>query len=116
MMNRRDDLRKRDATSPELPRWNKDTKNRICTNIKNEDFVEAMDLAKLWRTIKGIDVRAKREAENKAITFQWKLDLIVQAADHQVQSPVQRHTSSRETRRGKPRGSHWRGHKHSLRT
>ena len=37
------------------------------------DFVEPMDqktdVTKLWRTIKGIDGRAKREAENEAITF-----------------------------------------------
>ena len=27
------------------------------------------DLTKLWRTIKGIDGSAKREADNEAITF-----------------------------------------------
>ena len=40
----------------------------VCTNGKNGDFVETMDqktdLTKLWRTIEGIDGRAKREAEN----------------------------------------------------
>ena len=39
------------------------------------------DVTKLWRTIKGIDGRAKREAEN--------LILIVQAASHQVEPTVQ---------------------------
>ena len=45
----------------------------MCTNGINGDFVETMDqktdVSKLWRTIKGIDGRAKREAENEAITF-----------------------------------------------
>ena len=38
-----------------------------------ERFVETLDLktdvTKLWRTINGIDGRAKREAENEAITL-----------------------------------------------
>ena len=75
VMNRRYDLRKRDPTSPELPILNKYIQNRICVHKRKEngDFVETMDqktdLTKLWRTINGIDGRAKREAENKAITF-----------------------------------------------
>ena len=75
MMNRRDDLRKRDPTSPELTRLNKTIQNRICVHKRKKwrDFVETMDqktfLTKLWRTINGIDGRAKREAENEAITF-----------------------------------------------
>ena len=32
VMNRRDDLRKRDPTSPEVPRLNKDIRNRICVH------------------------------------------------------------------------------------
>ena len=32
VMNRRDDLRKRDTTSPELPKLNKDSQNRICVH------------------------------------------------------------------------------------
>ena len=32
VMNRRDVLRKRDPTSPELPRLNKDIQNRICVH------------------------------------------------------------------------------------
>ena len=75
VMNRRDDLRKRDPTSPELPRLNKAIQNRICVHKRQKwrDFVETMDqktdVTKLWITIKGIDGRAKREAENEAITF-----------------------------------------------
>ena len=75
MMNRWDDLHKRDHTSPELPRLNKAIQNRICVHKRQQwrDFVETMDqktdLTKLWRTIKEIDGRAKREAENEAITF-----------------------------------------------
>ena len=75
MMNRRDDLRKRDPTSHELPRLNKAIQNRICLHKRQKlrDFFETMDqktdLTKLWRTIIGIDGRAKREAENEAITF-----------------------------------------------
>ena len=75
MMNRRDDLRKRDPTSPELPRLNNTIQNRICVHKRQKwrDFVETMDqktdVTKLWRTIKGTYGRAKREAENEAITF-----------------------------------------------
>ena len=75
MMNRRDDLCKRDPTPPELPRLNKAIQNPICVHKRKKwrDFVETMDqktdLTKLWITIKGIDGRAKREAENKAISF-----------------------------------------------
>ena len=84
MMNRRDDLHNRDPTSPELPRLNKDIQNRFCVHKRKKwrDFVETMDqktdLNKLWRTIRGIDGRAKREAENEALKkLQWNLVLIV---------------------------------------
>ena len=58
---------KEDPTSHELPRLNKAIQNRICVHKRQKwrDFVENMDqktdLTKLWRTIKGIDGRAKRE-------------------------------------------------------
>ena len=74
VMTRRDDLRKREPTSPELPRLNYDILNRIYAlkRQKWRDFVETLDqqtdVTKLWRTIKGIDGRAKCEAENEAIT------------------------------------------------
>ena len=69
VMTRRDDLRKRDRTSSELPRLNKDILKRICDH-KRINFVDNMDhktdITKLWRTIKEIDGRAKRTAENEA--------------------------------------------------
>ena len=109
MMNRRDDLRKRDPTSPELPRLNKTIQNRICVHKRQKwrDFVETMDqktdVTKLWRTIKGIDGRAKREAENEAITFNGiSLSSSKQLATKFNQqfntSKLGRHTSSRDTR------------------
>ena len=93
VMTRRDDLRKRDPTSPELPRLNYDIQNRIYAHRRQKwrDFVETLDqktdVTKLWRTIKGIDGRAKRV-------------LIVQAASNQQfnTSKLGRHTSSGETR------------------
>ena len=44
-MNRRDDLRKRDPTSPELPGLNKTIQNHICVHKRKKwkDFVETMD-------------------------------------------------------------------------
>ena len=61
------------------------------------------DVTKLWRTIKGIDGRAKREAENEAITFnEISLSSSKQLATKFNQqfntSKLGRHTSSRETR------------------
>ena len=46
VMNRQDDLRKREPTSPALPRLNKDILNRICVHKRKKiwrDFVETMD-------------------------------------------------------------------------
>ena len=108
-MNRRDDLRKRDPTSSELPILNKATKNRICVHKRQtwRDFVETMDqkpdLTKLWRTIKEIDRRAKREAENEAITlngisFSSSKQLATKFNQQFNTSKLGRHTSSRETR------------------
>ena len=100
VMNRRGDLRKRDLTSPELPRLNKAIQNRICVHKRQKwrDVVETMDV--LWRTIKGIDGRAKRQAENEAITFNG-----ISFSSSKQQPPsstnnskLGRHTSSRETR------------------
>ena len=108
-MNRRDDLRKTDPTSPELPRLNKAIQNRICVHKRKKwsDFVETMDqktdVTKLWRTIKGIDGRAKREAENEAITFNGisfssSKQLATKFNQQFNTSKLGRHTSSRETR------------------
>ena len=95
VMTRRDDLRKRDPTSPELPRLNYDIQNRIHAHKRQKwsDFVETLDqktdVTKLWRTIGGIDGRAKREAVNEAITFNGISFSSIQAASHQVQPAVQ---------------------------
>ena len=61
------------------------------------------DLTKLWRTIKGIDGRAKREAENEAITFNGisfssSKQLATKFNQQFNTSKLVRHTSSRETR------------------
>ena len=109
MMTRRDDLCKRDPTSPELPRLNYDIQKRIYVHKRQKwrDFVETMDqktdLTKLWRTIKGIDGRAKREAENEAITFNGisfssSKQLATKFNQQFNISKLGRHTSSRETR------------------
>ena len=74
---------------------------------KWRDFVETMDqktdVTKLWRTIKGIDGRAKREAENEAITFKGisflsSKQLATKFNQQFNTSKLGRHTSSRETR------------------
>ena len=58
VMPRRDNLRKRDPTSSELPRLNYDTHHRIYAHTRQTwiDFVETLDqktdATKLWRTIK----------------------------------------------------------------
>ena len=109
VMNRRDYLRKRDPTSPELPKLNKAIQNRICVHKRQKwsDFVETMDqrtdLTKLWRTIKGLYGRAKREAENEAITFNGisfssSKQLATKFNQQFNTSKLDRHTSSRETR------------------
>ena len=113
MMTRQDDLRKRDCTSPELPRLNKDIQKRICEHKRKKwrDFVENIDHksdnTKLWRTIKGIDGRAKRTAENEAISFngisfssstQLAAKFNKQFNKQFNTSKLGRHSSSRETR------------------
>ena len=79
MMTRRSDICKRDPTSLEQPRLNYDIQNRIYVHKRQKlrDFVETLDqktyVTKLWGTIKGIDGRAKGEAENETITFNGSL-------------------------------------------
>ena len=97
VMTRRDDLCKRDPTSPELHRLNYDIQNRIYAHNRQTD------VTKLWITIKGIDGRAKREAENEAITFNGiSFSLSKQLATKFNQqfntSKLGKHTSSSETR------------------
>ena len=109
MMTRRDDLRKRDRTSPELLRLNKDIQKRICEHKRKKwrDFVENMDhktdITNLWRTIKGIDGKAKRTAENEAISFNGisfssSKQLAAKFNKQFNTSKLGRHSSSRETR------------------
>ena len=109
VITRRDDLRKRDPTSSELPRLNYDIQNRIYAHKRQKwrDFVETLnqktDVTKLWRTIKGIDGRAKREAENEAITFNGisfpsSKQLATKFNQQFNTSKLGRHTSSSETR------------------
>ena len=109
MMTRLDDLRKRDPTSPELSRLIYDTQNRIYAHKRQKlrDFVETLDqktdVTKLLRTIKGIDGRAKREAENEAITyneisFSSSKQIATKFNQQFNTSKLGRHTSSSETR------------------
>ena len=109
VMTRRDDLRKRDPTSPELPRLNYDIQNRIYAHKRQQlrYFVETLDqktdVTKLWRTIKGIDGRAKREAGNVVITFiessfSSSKQLLARFSQQFNTSKLGRHTSSSETR------------------
>ena len=109
VMTRRDDLRKRDLNSPELPRLNYDIHNRIYAHKRQKlrDFVETLaqkkDITKLWITIKGIYGRAKRDAENEAITFNGSLfsssKQIAAMLNQQFNtSKLGGHTSSSETR------------------
>ena len=109
MMTRRDDLRKRDPTSYELPRLNYDIQNRIYAHKRQtwRDFVETLDqktdVTKLWRTIKGIDGRAKREAESEAISFNGSSfssckQLAARFNQQFNTSKLGRHPSSSETR------------------
>ena len=109
VMTIRDDLRKRDPTSSELQRLNKDIQKRICEHklTKWRNFVENMDkktdLTKPGRTIKGIDDRAKRTSENEAITFNAisfssSKQLAAKFNKQFNTSKLGRHSSSRETR------------------
>ena len=96
VMTRRDELRKRDPTSPELPKLNYDIQNRIYTHKRQKwrDFVETLDqktdVTELWRAIKGIDGRERR------YYLQWKLVLIIQADCSQVQ-PIVQHVKAGKT-------------------
>ena len=61
------------------------------------------DLTKLWRTIKGIDLRAKHTAENEAITFNGisfssSKQLAAKFNRQFNTSKLGRHSYSRETR------------------
>ena len=75
MMSARDDLSSRDPTSPALSQMNDEinqAKNRHKRD-KWRTFVETLDhksaSSKLWRTIKTLDGKSTKTAENEAITF-----------------------------------------------
>ena len=105
----RDDLHKTYPTSHELPKLKYDIHNRIYAHKRQKwrYFVETLDqktdVTKLWRTIKGIDDRAKRDAENEAITFNGSSfssskQLIARFNQQFKTSKLGRHTSTSETR------------------
>ena len=105
VMTRRDDLRKRDPNSHELPRLNYDIYAH--KRQKWRDFVETLDqktyVTKLRRTIKGIDSRAKRDTKNEANTFNGSSftspkQLAAMLNQQFNTSKLGRHTSSSETR------------------
>ena len=102
VMSRRDDLRKRDPTSPELPRLNYDIHKRQTLRDSVETLDQKTDVTKLWRAIKVIDGKAKREAENETITFNgssFSSSKQIEAMfNHQFNtSKLGRHSSSGET-------------------
>ena len=107
------------------------TPQRTCTSRdtqkeKLRDFVETLDqktdVTKLWSTIKGIDDRAKREADNEAITFNGRSfssskQLAARFNQQFNTSKLGRHTSSSDTRfvTRETNGNRWRWHRHSPR-
>ena len=103
VMTSLDDLQKRDHTSPDLPRLNKDIQKRICVHKRQKwrDFVQTMDqktdLTKLWRTIKGIDGRAKTHGSER-ISFSSSKQLVAKFNQQFNTSKLGRHIYSSETR------------------
>ena len=78
LTKKRDELRQRDHTSPELQRLNEEI-TRTTTARKQakwKQFVETMDhktdSSKLWRMIKAIGGKSIPTAENEAIVFNEK--------------------------------------------
>ena len=111
MMTRREDLRKRDHTSPELPILNKAIQKRTCEHkrLKWRDFVENLDhetdITKLWRTVKGIDGRdilshgdGRERISFNGISFPSSKQLVAKYNKQFNTSKLGRHSSSRETR------------------
>ena len=79
------------------------SKQRHTTSLLDETLDQKTDVTKLWRTIKGIDGRAKRHAENVAITFNGSSfssskQLAARFNQQFNTSKLERHTSSSETR------------------
>ena len=71
MMEKRDDLRKQDPTSPRLSTMNDEITKATSDHKRRQwrEFVESIDHStdstKLWRTIKGIDGKSKQTTENE---------------------------------------------------
>ena len=94
LTKKRDDLRQRDHTSPELQRINDEIKRATTAHkqAKWKQFVETLDhktnSSKLWRTIKAIDGKSKPTVENEAIVFQPETYLITEIHRQQFQETV----------------------------
>ena len=105
----RDELRRRDHTSPELQRLNEEITRTTTAHkqAKWKQFVETMDhktdSSKLWRTIKAIDGKSTPTAENEAIVFNEKptsspKDIANKFNKQFTTSKLGIHSSSHETR------------------
>ena len=110
LMEKRDDIRSRDPTSSELPRLNDEIKSAISNHKRDKwrEFVGTLDQrtnsTKLWRTIKSIDGRAKRQPDNEALFFNDKAiskpKLLANRFNQQfTTSKLGRHKSSKESRK-----------------
>ena len=109
LTNKRDDLRQRHHTSPELQRINEEI-TRTATAHKQakwKQFVETMDhkinTSKLWRMIKAIDGKSTPAEENEAIVFNEKptssqKDIANKFNKQFTTSKLGIHSSSHETR------------------
>ena len=103
--SRTDEMTSVKETPPHLPRLNRHPEPHLrAQTAKIESFAETMDqktdLTKLWRTIKGLDSRAKRETENEEITFNTLSSSKQLASKFNQQfntSKLGRHTASSET-------------------
>ena len=95
VMTRRDDLRKRDPTSPEQPKLNYDIQNRIYAHKRQQfrDFIETLDqktdVTMLWELLKELMAKQNARGRERSYYLQRNLVLIAQAASHQVQPTVQ---------------------------
>ena len=108
-MEERDDLRKQDPASPRLSTINDEITKATLDHKRRQwrEIVESIhprtDSIKLWRTIKGIDVKSKQTEENEGITFRGRPHtspkLIANSFNRQfTTSKLGKHSSSRRTR------------------
>ena len=109
MMEERDDIRKQDPASSWLSTMNDEITKATSDHKRRQwrEFVESIDhrtdSTKLWRTIKGIDVKSKQTAENEGITFKGRPHtspkLIANSCNRQFTTfKLGKHSSSRRTR------------------